>query len=140
MERSPSITNLTQALAKFHTMVGKISKDAANPFFKKNYASLPHIIDEMLHVGSVFVLSTENIIKALEPDKACQLRLHTLQCGKQRCMIIHHRFNFSHHVTVGRAIVFFDFLQESFDLRRRCRHGWRRRSKHGWFYNSIRGY
>ena len=34
MERSPSITNLTQALAKFHAMVGKISKDAKNPFFK----------------------------------------------------------------------------------------------------------
>lgn len=47
MERSPSITNLTQALAKFHSMVGKISKDAKNPFFKSNYASLPHIIDEI---------------------------------------------------------------------------------------------
>ena len=47
MERSPSITNLTQSLAKFHAMVGKISKDAKNPFFKSNYASLPHIIDEI---------------------------------------------------------------------------------------------
>ena len=47
MERSPSITNLTQGLAKFHAMVGKISKDAKNPFFKSNYASLPHIIDEI---------------------------------------------------------------------------------------------
>lgn len=47
MERSPSIQNLTQGLAKFHTLVGKISKDAANPFFKKNYASLPHIITEI---------------------------------------------------------------------------------------------
>ena len=47
MERSPSITNLTQALAKFHAMVGKVSKDAKNPFFKSNYASLPHIIDEI---------------------------------------------------------------------------------------------
>ena len=47
MERSPSIQNLTQALAKFHAMVGKISKDAKNPFFKSNYASLPHIIDEI---------------------------------------------------------------------------------------------
>jgi hypothetical protein len=28
-------------------MVGKISKDAKNPFFKSNYASLPHIIDEI---------------------------------------------------------------------------------------------
>ena len=47
MERSPSIQNLTQGLAKFHAMVGRISKDAKNPFFKSNYASLPHIIDEI---------------------------------------------------------------------------------------------
>lgn len=47
MERSPSIQNLTQGLAKFHAMVGKISKDAKNPFFKSNYASLPHIITEV---------------------------------------------------------------------------------------------
>ena len=47
MERSPSITNLTQALAKFHAMVGKISKDAKNPFFKSNYATLPHILQEI---------------------------------------------------------------------------------------------
>jgi hypothetical protein len=47
MEKSSSITNLTQGLAKFHAMVGKISKDAKNPFFKSNYASLPHIITEV---------------------------------------------------------------------------------------------
>jgi hypothetical protein len=47
MKKSQSITNLTQGLAKFHAMVGKISKDAKNPFFKSNYASLPHIITEV---------------------------------------------------------------------------------------------
>ena len=47
MERSPSIQNLTQGLAKFHAMVGRISKDAKNPFFKSNYATLPHIINEI---------------------------------------------------------------------------------------------
>lgn len=47
MTTSPSITNLTQGLAKFHAMVGRISKDAKNPFFKSNYASLPHIITEI---------------------------------------------------------------------------------------------
>lgn len=47
MTTSPSITNLTQGLAKFHAMVGRISKDAKNPFFKSNYASLPHIITEV---------------------------------------------------------------------------------------------
>ncbi len=47
MEKSTSIQNLTQGLAKFHAMVGRISKDAKNPFFKSNYASLPHIITEV---------------------------------------------------------------------------------------------
>ena len=47
MNTSPSITNLSQGLAKFHAMVGRISKDAKNPFFKSNYASLPHIITEI---------------------------------------------------------------------------------------------
>ena len=47
MTTSPSIQNLTQGLAKFHAMVGRISKDAKNPFFKSNYASLPHIITEI---------------------------------------------------------------------------------------------
>jgi hypothetical protein len=28
-------------------MVGRISKDAKNPFFKSNYASLPHILQEI---------------------------------------------------------------------------------------------
>jgi hypothetical protein len=47
MEKSNSIQNLAQGLAKFHAMVGRISKDAKNPFFKSNYASLPHIITEV---------------------------------------------------------------------------------------------
>jgi len=47
MEKSASITNLTKGLAKFHSLVGKISKDSKNPFFKSNYASLPHILTEI---------------------------------------------------------------------------------------------
>lgn len=47
MQKSPSITNLTQGLAKFHAMVGRISKDGKNPFFKSNYATLPHILNEI---------------------------------------------------------------------------------------------
>jgi len=47
MEKSTSITNLTKGLAKFHSLVGKISKDSKNPFFKSNYASLPHILTEI---------------------------------------------------------------------------------------------
>jgi hypothetical protein len=47
MKRSESISNLSKALATFHSHVGKISKDAKNPFFKSNYASLPHILTEI---------------------------------------------------------------------------------------------
>lgn len=47
MNRSESIIELSQALATFHSIVGKIGKDAKNPFFKSNYASLPHILDEI---------------------------------------------------------------------------------------------
>lgn len=47
MKRSESIVNLAKALAKFHSSVGKIGKDSKNPFFKSNYASLPHILTEI---------------------------------------------------------------------------------------------
>jgi len=47
MNRSESIVNLTKALAIFHAKVGKIKKDAKNPFFKSNYASLSNILDEI---------------------------------------------------------------------------------------------
>ncbi len=47
MIRSESILHLTQALGKFHATIGRISKDAKNPFFKSNYASLPHILQEI---------------------------------------------------------------------------------------------
>lgn len=47
MKRSESIANLSKGLATFHSLVGKISKDAKNPFFKSNYASLPHILTEI---------------------------------------------------------------------------------------------
>jgi hypothetical protein len=47
MEKSANISNLTKALAQFHALVGKIGKDAKNPYFKSNYASLPHILTEV---------------------------------------------------------------------------------------------
>jgi hypothetical protein len=47
MERSENIIELTKGLAKFHSLVGKIAKDAKNPFFKSNYASLSHILEEI---------------------------------------------------------------------------------------------
>ena len=47
MDRTEQITELTKSLAKFHALVGKIKKDAKNPFFKSNYASLSHILEEV---------------------------------------------------------------------------------------------
>lgn len=48
MEKSPSIKNISAAMLKFHGLVGKITKDANNPFFstaskKVKYASLSNI-------------------------------------------------------------------------------------------------
>ena len=45
MEKSESIVELSKALAKFHSEMGKVSKDAANPFYKNKYASLSNIIE-----------------------------------------------------------------------------------------------
>ena len=45
MEKSETITNLAKALIDFNGRVSKISKDAKNPFFKSNYASLSNIQD-----------------------------------------------------------------------------------------------
>lgn len=47
MNRSESITELAKALVKFNSEVTKIAKDADNPFFKNNYATLDTIIDEV---------------------------------------------------------------------------------------------
>ena len=47
MERTESIQNLTKSLSLFHVKVGKIKKDASNPFFKSSYASLSHILEEI---------------------------------------------------------------------------------------------
>jgi len=45
MEKSEKITNIAKALMDFNAKVTKISKDAKNPFFKSNYASLSNIQD-----------------------------------------------------------------------------------------------
>lgn len=45
MKKSESITELSKALVKFHSEMGKVSKDAKNPFYKNKYASLSNIIE-----------------------------------------------------------------------------------------------
>ncbi|WMW41384.1 ERF family protein (plasmid) [Bacillus cereus] len=47
MNRSETIVELAKALVKFNSEVNKIAKDADNPFFKNNYATLDTIIDEV---------------------------------------------------------------------------------------------
>jgi hypothetical protein len=45
MNTSESIKQIAEALVGFHSEVGKIAKDAKNPFFKSKYASLSGILD-----------------------------------------------------------------------------------------------
>jgi hypothetical protein len=45
MEKSPTIKNLAKALNCFQSKMGKIKKDANNPFFKSKYASLGNILE-----------------------------------------------------------------------------------------------
>lgn len=45
MNKSESIIELSKALVKFHSEMGKVSKDAKNPFYKNKYASLSNILD-----------------------------------------------------------------------------------------------
>ena len=45
MEKSPSIAKLATALLSFQSSIDKVSKDAANPFFKSKYASLSNILE-----------------------------------------------------------------------------------------------
>jgi hypothetical protein len=45
MTTSNEIKNISAALVAFHKEVGKIAKDAKNPFFKSKYASLSGILD-----------------------------------------------------------------------------------------------
>lgn len=47
MEKSQSITNLAKALLTFSVKMGKITKDAKNPFFKSSYASLSTILEHI---------------------------------------------------------------------------------------------
>lgn len=45
MEKSESIKNIAKAIMTFHLKVGKIGKDATNPFLKNRYASLSNILE-----------------------------------------------------------------------------------------------
>ena len=57
VKHSETIIELSKALAKFNAKVGKISKDASNPFFKNKYATLDTIIEEIRPILAEFGLS-----------------------------------------------------------------------------------
>lgn len=61
MNKSDTITELAKALVKFNSEVNKIAKDADNPFFKNNYATLDTIIDEIRPILSKYGLSIMQI-------------------------------------------------------------------------------
>lgn len=61
MTTSESIKNIGAALLLFHEKVGTIKKDAKNPFFKSEYASLPAIqegIHEALQASELVVIQS----------------------------------------------------------------------------------
>jgi hypothetical protein len=45
VEKTDSIKEVTKALSVFHTKIGKINKDAKNPYFNSAYASLSAILE-----------------------------------------------------------------------------------------------
>ncbi len=45
MEKSQSIVNIAKALCQFQAKMGKVSKDATNPFFNSKYATLSNILE-----------------------------------------------------------------------------------------------
>ncbi|MBO1583012.1 ERF family protein [Bacillus sp. XF8] len=61
MNRSETIAELAKSLVKFNSEVTKIAKDADNPFFKNNYATLDTIIDEIRPILSKHGLSIMQI-------------------------------------------------------------------------------
>ncbi|CAI8880366.1 Recombinase [Bacillus sp. IT-79MI2] len=61
MNRSETIAELAKSLVKFNLEVNKIEKDADNPFFKNNYATLDTIIDEIRPILSKHGLSIMQI-------------------------------------------------------------------------------
>ncbi len=45
MEKSQSIVNIAKALSQFQSKMGKVNKDATNPFFNSKYATLSNILE-----------------------------------------------------------------------------------------------
>lgn len=75
MTTSDSIKAISTALVAFHKEVGKIAKDAKNPFFKSKYASLSGILDA---ISEPLVNNGLSIVQFPEGDTGLTTRLvHT---------------------------------------------------------------
>jgi hypothetical protein len=72
MQTSESIKNIATALVQFHDEVGKISKDAINPFFKSTYCSLPNILDA---INAPLVKNGLSIVQSPEGENGLTTRL-----------------------------------------------------------------
>lgn len=57
MKMSEQITKIAGALTSFNSEVTQIKKDAKNPFFKSNYATLDHIVEEVRPILNKFGLN-----------------------------------------------------------------------------------
>ena len=57
MNRSESITEIAKALVAFNGEVNKIAKDANNPMFRNNYATLDQIIAEIRPPESAAIIA-----------------------------------------------------------------------------------
>lgn len=75
METSPTIQKIAEALQLFHLKVGKIKKDANNPFFKSKYATLSNILDQI----EVPLQESDLVITQFPDDDHCltSLLIHT---------------------------------------------------------------
>ena len=72
---------------------------------------LAHVVDEVLHVGGVFLLGAAVlIVPALEPDKTSQLELLALQRREHRLVVVQRLLDLGEHVAVRRAIALLDVV------------------------------
>lgn len=78
IERSESIIELSKALVKFHSMVGRIKKDSDNPFYKSKYAPL----DEIIHITKKPLSECGLIIIQMPTDEHCLTTMLVHESGE----------------------------------------------------------
>ena len=69
MDKSETISELVKSLVKFNAEVTKIAKDAKNPFFKNNYATLDQIIEQVRPLLSANGMAVMQDVSTLEDGR-----------------------------------------------------------------------